>query len=52
MFEGLQKCAICNAELSHGEGQKHVDLHGFTHAFCGRCVQDTHQVKLKLGLKL
>jgi len=51
MFEGNEKCAICNCGLVHGKTRMRADVDGVTHAFCSSCAEKKEDVHRRLGLK-
>lgn len=51
MFEGHDRCALCNCGISYHESHKRTDIDGVTHAFCTRCMGKSEEVERKLGLR-
>jgi hypothetical protein len=51
MFEGQEKCALCNAGIVHSDAAKRTDVDGMTHAFCAQCMQKKEEVALWLKLR-
>jgi hypothetical protein len=51
MFEGQEKCALCNAGIVHSEAAKRTDVDGMTHAFCAQCMQKNEEVRRWLKLR-
>ena len=51
MFEGHERCALCNSGLAKGEGRKRTDIDGVSHAFCANCVGKTEEMEKRLKLR-
>ncbi|HNT60822.1 MAG TPA: hypothetical protein PKJ97_02485 [Candidatus Bilamarchaeaceae archaeon] len=50
MFEGHDRCALCDSDLSGRRSRKRKDIDGVSHAFCLECALKTEEVEKKLGL--
>ncbi|MDD2655847.1 MAG: hypothetical protein PHQ80_04230 [Candidatus ainarchaeum sp.] len=51
MFEGQEKCALCNVGIVHSDAIKRTDVDGVTHAFCAQCAQKKGDVGRWLKLR-
>lgn len=51
VFEGHDRCALCNAGIVHSEAVKRTDVDGVTHAFCAQCMQKPEEVGRWLKLR-